>query len=163
MTFVPSTLTKIVAISEFCSMFTLFNILAVEADLASMKTAIKEVLDSAVLAGNITSDQSKAITDELTGALVAKEKNKTTTATNLTSTAQEEAPNKRVIEELKTMKSKVAHVMEKCSDTINDCKRFKDAGICPFVATFMNGACAKTCNTCETKLPAKSRKYDVYK
>ena len=113
-----------------------------------MKTAIKEVLDSSVLAGNISTAQSKAISDELTTAFIAKEQNKT--LANIT--ANDDADlNKKVIDEMNILKSNVARAESKCKDKMVDCKRFKDAGICPFVGAFMNGACAKTCDSCSPK------------
>ena len=113
-----------------------------------MKTAIKDVLESSVIAGNITVDQSKGISDELTNAFVAKEKNKT--LDGITNSDVTDL-NRNVIAQLQTLKSNVAHVESECKDKMTDCKRFKDAGICPFVGTFMNGACAKTCDSCNSK------------
>ena len=114
-----------------------------------MKTAIKDVLESSVMAGNITADQSKEISDELTSAFIAKEKNKTLDAITSSDVAD---LNKKVVAQLQTLKSNVARVDSQCKDKMTDCKRFKDAGICPFVGTFMNGACAKTCDSCNAKV-----------
>lgn len=124
-----------------------------------MQTAIKDVLNSAVMAGNITSDQSKAITEELTRAFVAKEKNKTLTGVTRSETAD---LSKKVIAQLETLKSNVARIEGNCRDEIADCKRFKDAGICPFVGTFMHGACAKTCDSCNPKTKSSMKVNIVY-
>ncbi len=95
-----------------------------------------------MLAGNITSEQAKAITEQLTGALSIKNKTSNATTANMT------APINTMEEKLKSMRNSVAKASNGCADTIDGCKRFKDAGICPFVSAFMNGACAKTCKTC---------------
>ena len=117
-----------------------------------MKIAIKEVLNSAVVAGNITTDQSQAISRELSNALLAKENNQT--LANATGKPKPDVATTS-LDKINTLKSNVAHAQ--CSDTIPGCTRFKDAGICPFVATFMNGACAKTCDSCLPK--TKSSKH----
>lgn len=113
-----------------------------------MKTAIKDVLESSVMAGNITAEQSKAISDELTNAFIAKENNQST-ATKVKDEGT--GLNKKAIDQMQILKSNVARVESKCKDRMADCKRFKDAGVCPFVGTFMDGACAKTCNSCGLK------------
>ena len=116
-----------------------------------METAIKDVLESAVMAGNITTDQSHEISEELTSAFVAKEKNMTLADGTDGEEQDSTGLNRKVAAQLETLKSSVAHVESKCKDQMHNCKRFKDAGICPFVGTFMNGACAKTCNSCTPK------------
>ncbi len=115
---------------------------SVSNDMTSLRSAIKEVLDNSIMAGNISSDQAKSITEQLSDALVLKD-NQTTNGT----VKNETLSLRKVEEQLKTMRDKIN---TGCVDTMDGCKRFKDAGICPFVSAFMSGACAKTCDTCAT-------------
>ena len=112
-----------------------------------MQSAIKEVLSNAVLASNITSAQSKDISAQLTEALVkVKNDNKTS---NTTARRNETSPLGSSQKKLQSSRDNVMLAKNPgCADSMSACQRFKDAGICPFVAAFMNGACAKTCKTC---------------
>ena len=88
----------------------------------NLQKAVRDVLGTAVLSGNLSKQQADEIQKRFDVALLKQlnvsKQNETATTNN------------------------------QCRDVLNGCEKFTKAGVCPFVTVYMKGLCEKTCGRC---------------